>query len=221
MTHPNPADKDHADTPQTEGDAAADMPADAPLLSDEISLDAGADDAYSDALADAHDRIVELEAKLAEVTDKTLRALAEAENTRKRMEKERQDTAKFAVSSFARELLSVADNLARALSAITPEQRAENEALKNIFIGVEATEREMMRLMENNGIKKIDALGKAFDPNIHEVMFEADAPDKTPGIIIQVLDNGYMIHERLLRPARVGVAKGGTANEGGHVDESV
>jgi molecular chaperone GrpE len=221
MTHPHSADKNHADTPQTEGDAAADTPADAPLLSDDISLDAGGDDAHSDALADAHARIAELEAKLAEVTDKTLRALAEAENTRKRMEKERQDTAKFALSSFARELLSVADNLARALSAITPEQRAENEALKNIFIGVEATEREMLRLMENNGIKKIDSLGKVFDPNIHEVMFEADAPDKAPGTIIQVLDNGYMIHERLLRPARVGVAKGGTVNEGGHVDESV
>jgi len=221
MTHPHPADKDHADTPQTEADTAADTPADEPLLSDDISLDAGGHDAPSDALAAANARIAELQEKLAEVTDKTLRALAEAENTRKRMEKERQDTAKFAVSSFARDLLSVSDNLGRALSAITPEQREQNEQLKNIFIGVEATEREMMRLMENNGIKKIDALGKPFDPNIHEVMFEADAPDKTPGIIIQVLDHGYMIHERLLRPARVGVAKGGKANEGGHVDESV
>jgi molecular chaperone GrpE len=169
----------------------------------------------------ADPRIAELEAKLAEVTDKALRALAEADNVRKRSEKERQDTAKFAVSSFAREVLPVADNLRRALAAITPEQQAENEALKNIYIGVEATERELFRALEKNGVKKIDALDQKFDPNFHEVMFEADVPGKPPGTVIQILEPGYTIHERLLRPARVGVAKGGEAPSGSTIDQEV
>lgn len=174
-----------------------------------------------DALAAAHARVAELEAKLADLSDKTLRALADAENTRKRLEKERQDTAKFAVSSFARNLLSVADNLGRALSAITPEQRTQDGPLKTIFTGVEATERELQRALESNGIKKIDPLGHTFDPNLHEVMFEIDAPDQKPGTILQVMEPVYMIHDRLLRSARVGVAKGGIGAEGSQLDQSV
>jgi molecular chaperone GrpE len=173
------------------------------------------------ALAAAEARVAELEARLAELNDKALRALAEAENTRKRMEKERQDTAKFAVSSFARDLLGVADNLGRALAAITPEQRMQDGPLKTIFTGVEATERELLRSLENNGIKKIDPAGQAFDPNLHEVMFEIDAPDQKPGTILQVLEPAYTIHDRLLRSARVGVARGGIAPEGSQIDENV
>lgn len=168
----------------------------------------------------ADPRIAELEAKLKETTDKALRALAEAENTRKRTERERQDTAKFAVSSFARDLLTVADNLRRALQAITPEQQAENEALKNIFTGVEATERELLRALEKNGVKKLEPLDQKFDPNLHEVMFEAEMPGKAPGTIIQVLEAGYTIHERILRPARVGVAKGETGKSQ-HLDQEI
>lgn len=175
----------------------------------------------ADALAAAHARVAELEAKLADLSDKTLRALADAENTRKRLEKERQDTAKFAVSSFARNLLSVADNLGRALAAITPEQRTQDGPLKTIFTGVEATERELQRALESNGIKKIDPTGHLFDPNLHEVMFEVDAPDHAPGTILQVIEPVYMIHDRLLRSARVGVAKGGIAPEGSQLDQSV
>lgn len=174
-----------------------------------------------DALAAAQARIAELEAKLAEISDKAMRALADADNTRKRLEKERQDTAKFAVSSFARGLLSVADNLGRALAAITPEQRTQEGPLKTIFTGVEATERELQRALESNGIKKIDPLGHTFDPNLHEVMFEIDAPDQKPGTILQVMEPVYMIHDRLLRSARVGVAKGGIAAEGSQLDQSV
>lgn len=174
-----------------------------------------------DALAAAQARINELEAKIAEISDKALRGLAEAENTRKRLEKERQDTAKFAVSSFARNLLSVADNLGRALSAITPEQRTQDGPLKTIFSGVEATERELLRVLESQGIQKLDPQGQMFDPNLHEVMFEIDAPEHAPGTIIQVLEPVYMIHDRLLRSARVGVAKGGIAAEGSQIDQSV
>ncbi len=157
--------------------------------------------------SDQADRIRQLEERLGETNDRLLRALAEADNTRKRLEKERQDTAKYAVSSFARDLLSVADNLRRALAAITPEQREQNAEFKNIAIGVEATERELLNLFERNGIKKIDPLGQLFDPNLHDVIFESDATGQPAGTIIQVVESGYTIHDRLLRPARVGVAK--------------
>lgn len=153
--------------------------------------------------------------------DKTLRAMAEAENTRRRAERDRQDTAKFAVTSFARDLLSVADNLRRALGAIPEDQREGNEHLKNIYTGVDATERELLRALERNGIKKIEALHQKFDPNFHEVMFEAAIPGKEPGIIIQVMDQGYMIHDRLLRPARVGVSKSDDLAEGSRIDQNV
>jgi molecular chaperone GrpE len=158
-------------------------------------------------------RVTELEAKLAEATDKTLRALAEAENTRKRAEKERQDVSKFAVSSFARDILGISDNLRRALQAMTPEAVAASPVLKNLLLGVEATERELQRVLESHGIRRVDPLGQKFDANLHEVMFEADATDKPPGTITQVVDSGYTIHERLLRPARVGIAKGSTPAE--------
>lgn len=165
-------------------------------------------------------RVADLEKQLAAMKDQALRALAEAENTRKRSERDRQDTAKFAVSSFARDLLSVADNLGRALSAITPEQREANAELKNIYTGVEATQRELMGLFERNNIKKIEPIGQKFDPNLHEVLFEMDGGGKEPGTVMQVMEAGYTIHERLLRPARVGVAKGGDS-AGGNVDKQV
>lgn len=168
----------------------------------------------------ADPRLAELEEKLKETTDKALRALAEAENIRKRSERERQDTAKFAVSSFARDLLSVVDNLGRALQAITPEQQAGNEVLKNIFTGVEATERELLRALEKNGVRKLEPMDQKFDPNLHEVMFEAEVPGKAPGTVIQVLESGYTIHERILRPARVGVAKGETGKSQ-HLDQEI
>jgi molecular chaperone GrpE len=168
-------------------------------------------------LDEALRQIAELNKKVAETTDKMLRALAEAENTRRRAERERQDTAKFSVSSFARDLLTVSDNLRRALNAIPAGERDRNEQLKSIFTGVEATERELLRVFESNGIKKIDPLNQKFDPNLHEVLFEAPAEGKPSGTIIQVVEPGYMIHERLLRPARVGVAK----NDGGGGDKKV
>jgi len=163
-------------------------------------------------LEEALQQIAVLDKKLAEANDKMLRALAEADNTRRRAERERQDTAKFSVSSFARDLLTVADNLRRALNAIPADQRDRHEQLKTIFTGVEATERELLRIFENNSIKKIEPLHQKFDPNLHEVLFEAETADKIPGTVIQVIEPGYMIHERLLRPARVGIAKGGMAD---------
>lgn len=175
----------------------------------------------NEALAPESARVAELEVKLAEATDRMLRALAETDNIRKRAEKERADTAKFAVTSFARDLLTVADNLRRALAAFPESERTANAAVASLYAGIEATERGLLKTFEGMGIRKIEPLGEPFNPNFHEVMFEADMPDKAPGTIIQLIDPGYMIHERLLRPARVGIAKGnGQGLQGGQqIDE--
>jgi len=196
--------------------AADHMPNSAPEQQD-IPVDAPASSPDNASAA----KIADLEMKLAEANDRMLRAVAEADNTRKRLEKERLDTAKFAVSSFARDLLSVADNLKRALQAITPEQREKMPELKNIYIGVEATERELLGIFDRNGIRKVEPLHQKFDPNLHEVIFEAPAPDKPAGTVVQVVEPGYTIHDRLLRPARVGVSKGGDMDAGSTVDREV
>lgn len=156
-------------------------------------------------------RVRELEGQLAEMKNEALRHLADAENTRKRAVKEREDTAKFAVSKFARDLVDVADNLQRALQAIRPEQLDGQPALKNMLAGVEATERQLGAVFERFGIKKLEAVGQKFDPNLHQVVSEIDAPGQEAGTIVQVLQTGYMIHDRLLREAMVAVAKGGSA----------
>lgn len=148
-----------------------------------------------------------LQAELADTKDKMLRALADADNARKRAERMQIDTSKFAVAGFARDLLDVADNLRRAIDAIPAEKRAD-ETVNMLLQGVEATERVMLSTFEKNGVRKIAPTSGIFDPNHHEAMFEAEVPGKKHGEIIQLVEPGYMIHERLLRPARVGVAKG-------------
>jgi len=157
-----------------------------------------------------------LEALMAEnndMKDKMLRALAEVENIRRRSQKEREDTAKYAVTSLARELVGVVDNLGRALAAVAQEELDKNPQLQSIYTGVEATEKQLMRALENAHISKITPpLGDIFDPNFHEVMFEAEIPGKVGGEIIEVMEAGYLIHDRLLRPARIGVAKRHTAS---------
>ncbi len=156
-----------------------------------------------------------------DLRDKLMRALAEAENTRKRMERSQADTTKYAVTGFAKDMLDIADNLHRALHAITEEQM-ENETVKLLYNGVAATEKIMLSTLEKHGIQKIEPTKGKFDPNFHEVMFETEIPGKDNGEIIQLLEAGYTIHDRLLRPARVGVAK--AANKGGtdySIDEEV
>jgi len=167
-------------------------------------------------------QVADLTKQAAEAQDKMLRALADAENTRRRAERDRTDSAKFSVTAFARDLLTVSDNLRRALNAIPSDHRDANEQLNTIYEGVEATERELLRVFEKNSISKIEPLNQKFDPNLHEVIFEIPSADKEPGIILQVVEPGYMIHERLLRPARVGVAKndGGSA-AGSTIDQEV
>jgi molecular chaperone GrpE len=157
----------------------------------------------------AGEKVAALEAEVASLKDQLLRTLAETENIRRRAQREREDTAKYAVSSFAKDLVSVADNLRRAVEAVTPEQREQDEALKNLLVGIEATERQLLAAFDRGGIKKMEALGEPFDPNFHQVVFEVENTGKPGGTIVQVLQDGYTIHGRLLREAMVGAAKRG------------
>ena len=164
------------------------------------------------------DPLVEMARERDDMRDKMMRALAEAENTRKRAEKAQQDTSKFAIAGFAKDMLGIADNLRRAIDAIPEDQREDNKVLLE---GVEATERMMLSSFEKQGIQKIAPTEGKFDPNFHEVMFEAEVPGKQNGEIFQLLEAGYVLNGRLLRPARVGVAKS-SANPNEHqVDTEV
>ena len=154
----------------------------------------------------AEERVGALEAELAEQKDHLLRALAETENVRRRGQREREDALKYAVSGFAKELLSVADNLRRALDSL-PESEVRDERTRGLLAGVAATERELLSVFERHGIQRIDPDGERFDHNLHQAIFEAERPGKTSGTIIEVVQPGYVLHDRLLRPAMVGVAK--------------
>lgn len=153
-------------------------------------------------------RIVELEAELAEQKDRLLRALAETENVRRRGQREREDASKYAVAGFAKDLLSAADNLRRALDSL-PEAEVKDDRTRSLLAGVAATERELLSIFERYGIKRIDPKGERFDHNLHQAIFEAERPDQPSGTVVEVLQPGYVLHDRLLRPAMVGVAKGG------------
>ncbi|NYZ17337.1 nucleotide exchange factor GrpE [Azospirillum sp. RWY-5-1] len=173
--------------------------------------------ATAEAAAPSDERVAKLEAEVSSLKDQLLRAMAETENTRRRAQREREDTAKFAVSSFAKELLAVSDNLRRALEAVPAEARETDDVMKNLAVGVEATERQLAAAFERAGIRKLEPMGEPFDPNFHQVMFEIENTGKPAGTIVQVLQAGYTIHGRLLREAMVGVAKRG-ADEPVHVD---
>jgi molecular chaperone GrpE len=155
------------------------------------------------------EKIATLEAELADSRDRLLRALAETENVRRRGERERDDTARYAISRFAGDILSVADNLRRALESVPASAAEGNEFIAKLTDGVGATERELLKLFEKHGLKRVDPAGQVFDPNFHEVLYEVDSPDVKAGTVVQVLEAGYTIGDRLLRPARVAVAKGG------------
>jgi len=155
---------------------------------------------------EALDRQMVLEAQVADLTDRLLRAAAETENIRKRAERERDETRKYAVTRFAEDMLGVADNMARALAAVDDKLR-HDEALKGLIEGVDLTAKELASVLERHGIKPIDPKGQKFDPNLHQAMFEIEDADAEPGTVVQVLRTGYTIGDRLLRPAMVGVAK--------------
>ena len=165
----------------------------------------------------ADDALAAAQAEIADLKDKLLRAVAETENLRRRAEKERQDASNYAVTGFARDLLPVSDNLRRALESL-PEGADGNENLKALVEGVEMTERELLNSFEKHGIRKVDPKGEKFDHNLHQAMFEVPNSGEEDGTIVQVMQVGYTLKERLLRPAMVGVAKGGSNEKKEHVD---
>ncbi|WP_343714807.1 nucleotide exchange factor GrpE [Inquilinus sp.] len=160
------------------------------------------------ALTAALERIAELEAETAKLKDQTLRAMAETENIRRRSEREREDTAKYAISGFAKSLLDAADNLRRAIDAVPAEAVEADAALKTLVDGVAATERQLLAAFERHGVTRIEPVGETFDPNFHQAMFELPGTGKPSGTVVQVVQPGYVLQGRLLRPAMVGVARG-------------
>ena len=155
-------------------------------------------------------RIAALEAELDECKDRLLRALAEAENTRRRSERERAEAQRYAIAGFARDLLAPADNLRRALDSVAPGE-VKDEKTRSLVEGVAATERELLATFERHGIRRIDPKGERFDHNFHQAIFEAENSGEPAGTIVEVLQPGYVLHDRLLRPAMVGVAKAAPA----------
>jgi molecular chaperone GrpE len=143
----------------------------------------------------------------AQLKDQLLRALAETENVRRRAQREREDAGKYAITNFARDVLQVSDNLHRALEAIPPAALAADEALRNLHEGVTATERQLDAALERQQVKRLWPMGEKFDANLHQAMFEVQTAEHAPGTVVQVMQAGYLIHDRLLRPALVGVAK--------------
>jgi len=152
-----------------------------------------------------------LRAEAADLKDRLLRSLADAENLRRRSEREKLDASQYAVTKFARDMLSVADNLKRALDAYPADARASaTPQVKAVIDGVEATERHLQSTLERHGIKLIDTNGAKFDPNLHQAIAEVPADGKPPGSIVNVVQTGYLIADRLLRPAMVTVARSGS-----------
>jgi len=176
----------------------------------------GADQAAPNSLADERpadakeDRMVALAREAADYRDRLLRSLAEMENLRKRTERQVADARDYGIAAFARDILAVADNMERALGALDAELREKADAAtKALLDGVELTERELLKVLEKHGVKKFEPLDEKFDPNTHQAMYEVSDPSRPAGTVAQVIQPGYMIGERVLRPALVAVAKGG------------
>src|SRR6476469_10329513 len=151
-----------------------------------------------------------LDRELAETKDRLLRTLADMDNMRKRTEREVADARVYGISNFARDILGVADNMHRAMQALDDELRAKaDEATKALLEGVELTERELINVLEKHGVTKVEPLGQKFDPNRHQAMYEIEDLSVPAGSVIQVMQAGYLIGERVLRPALVAVSKGG------------
>ncbi len=167
-------------------------------------------------VAELQKALAESETRVAELKDQLLRALAETENVRRRVQRDRDEALKFATTGLAKDLLPVADNLRRALDAIPKDALETDEALRNLATGVEMTERLLQAALDRHQIKRIEALGQKFDSNLHQAMFEVLGTGQPAGTVVQVLEAGYTINDRLLRPALVGIAKAEAAASGGN-----
>ena len=154
------------------------------------------------------DRLTELEKELEEVRQHVLYAQAETQNVRRRLEQEKQNERAYANTGFARDMLTVKDNLDRALAAV-PDKLRQDDRISSLLTGIEATARELDNVLQRHGITRIEAVGQSLDPNRHQAMVEIPHDEAEPGTVIQEMQSGYMIRDRLLRPALVGVAKKG------------
>jgi len=198
------AAEDRAEAAEPVG-AEGEIPPEEPT---EAAADSGIEEQAIDG-ADPAARLAAAEAEIAQLKEERLRALAETENVRRRAARDKADASKYAVTAFARDLLSVADNLQRALGSVDPEARQADPALETLVAGVELTEKELLAILERNGITPIEALGQPFDPHFHEAMYEVADASIPSGIVAQVIQPGYMIYDRPLRAAGVGVSRGG------------
>ena len=193
----NPNQANGPETPATEAGA---MPGDGGAEQADFGIEAGLPE---------EDQVAELTAEVTALKDRVVRTYADLENTRKRAERDRQDALKFGATKFARDMCEVADNLRRALSSVPDDAADENlVALKE---GVQITQAALAQIFERHGVKQIEAREQKFDPNLHEAMTEIEIPGAPPGTCVDVIEEGYTLNGRLLRPARVIVAKGNAA----------
>ncbi|WP_448949882.1 nucleotide exchange factor GrpE [Labrys neptuniae] len=201
---------------ETETPAAAETTASAAPTADSAGQVGGEQSGTAEAGADqtavndgAFEVLTKLQAENAELKDRVLRTMAEVENVRRRGERELHDARQYAIAKFAGDMLGVADNMERALASVPAEARETDAAVKALMEGVELTEKEMLRSLEKHGVKKLDPKGERFDPNFHQAIFEVPDPSVPNGTVAQVVQVGYSIGTRVLRPAMVGVARGG------------
>ena len=167
---------------------------------------------YPDTPEDTGDvsaEVAALKAELAEAKDRVLRTHAEMDNMRKRLEKEKADASKYAISKFARDIVNVGDNFQRAIATVAPEAAEADSVLKSFLDGVTLTEREFISVLERHGVKRVDPRGQPFNPHQHQAVMEQPNPDVASGTVLQVFQLGYMIEDRVLRPAMVVVSTGG------------
>jgi molecular chaperone GrpE len=176
---------------------------------DEQAAPANNDAPAPDPAAQASAELTALVAENSDMRDRLLRTMADMENLRRRTEREKADISRYAVSNFARDVLTVGDNLRRTIEHVPAEAAAQDPALKSFLDGVELTERELLNVLERHGVTRIDPVGQRFDPNCHQAMYEVQSPDVPEGTVVDVMQAGYVIGDRCLRPALVAVAKGG------------
>lgn len=198
-------------TDKTEQDDAPAQPGedDTPELEDK--LDAEKEDSAAiegDGERDAADPAAVL-GENAELKDRLLRTMADMENLRRRTEREKHDATKYAITQFANDVLAIADSLERTLLSAAAGDAKSEDTLRSLIEGVQMTEREMLNVLSRHGIEKIEPAGDKFDPNLHQAIFEVDNPDMAAGLVVEVVQAGYKIRDRVLRPATVGISKGG------------
>jgi molecular chaperone GrpE len=185
------------------------QPASAPPSPDAPPPAGEAAAAGADAVGLLEARVRELESQQSDLTDRLLRAHADMENLRKRTEREKQDSARYAISKFALDMVGIGDNFQRAVAAVPASAREQDGAVRSLIEGVEMTERAFLQVLERHGVKPIDPIGEPFNPNLHQAVMEQEATEVPTGTVIKVFQPGYIIEERVLRPAMVVVSRGG------------